>query len=215
MAETLLVTPGERLALVVSAPPRCCAPARSQCCTEEPHRSPQPCPCRQRCRSCCRRRLFRRPHPPCLQAEYDAGSGTCVKDKFICATLVGSKRVLPAGEGEAEQVRQSTCGHHSSSARTHNNQQMGGQLQATCSTRRITSAPPPASPLCAPCRRLLLLLLLRCCSGLEWRSSAAAWSRWCRVWETQSPRAWCASTRGWRQVRGMVGSLRVVGMHSW
>ncbi|EFN58333.1 hypothetical protein CHLNCDRAFT_30168 [Chlorella variabilis] len=52
MAETLLVTPGERLALV---------------------------------------------------AEYDAGSGTCVKDKFICATLVGSKRVLPAGEGEAEQ----------------------------------------------------------------------------------------------------------------
>ena len=40
----------------------------------------------------------------CLQADYDAGSGTCVKDTFICATLVGQKRVLPAAEGETEQV---------------------------------------------------------------------------------------------------------------
>jgi hypothetical protein len=38
------------------------------------------------------------------QAEYDAGSGTCVKETFICATLVGTKRVLPPAEGEAEQV---------------------------------------------------------------------------------------------------------------
>lgn len=37
------------------------------------------------------------------QAEYDAGTGTCVKDTFICATLVGIKRVLPAGQAEAEQ----------------------------------------------------------------------------------------------------------------
>ena len=40
-----------------------------------------------------------------LQAEYDAGSGTCVRSTFICATLVGTKRVLPAAEGEAGQVR--------------------------------------------------------------------------------------------------------------
>lgn len=38
-----------------------------------------------------------------LAAEYDAGSGTCVRDTFICATLVGVKRVLSAGEGEAVQ----------------------------------------------------------------------------------------------------------------
>ncbi|KAL4427920.1 hypothetical protein ABPG75_002009 [Micractinium tetrahymenae] len=38
-----------------------------------------------------------------LAAEYDAGSGTCVRDSFICATLVGVKRVLPAGEGKAVQ----------------------------------------------------------------------------------------------------------------
>ncbi|KAI3428349.1 hypothetical protein D9Q98_006729 [Chlorella vulgaris] len=38
-----------------------------------------------------------------LSAEYDAGTGTCVKDTFICATLVGIKRVLPAGQAEAEQ----------------------------------------------------------------------------------------------------------------
>lgn len=42
--------------------------------------------------------------PACPQADYDAGSGTCVKDTFICATLVGQKRVLPAAEGETDQV---------------------------------------------------------------------------------------------------------------
>lgn len=35
-----------------------------------------------------------------MQAEYEPGTGTCVKDTFICATLVGTKRVLPAAEGE-------------------------------------------------------------------------------------------------------------------
>ena len=52
-------------------------------------------------------------HRPCrppsrlcsLQSEYDAGAGTCVRDTFVCATLVGEKRVLPAAEGESEQVR--------------------------------------------------------------------------------------------------------------
>lgn len=47
------------------------------------------------------------PLPP--QSEYDAGAGTCVRATFICATLVGEKRVLPVAEGESEQVRMS-CG---------------------------------------------------------------------------------------------------------
>ena len=42
--------------------------------------------------------------PACPQADYDAGSGTCVKDIIIFATLVGQKRVLPAAEGETDQV---------------------------------------------------------------------------------------------------------------
>lgn len=28
-----------------------------------------------------------------------------MRDTFVCATLVGEKRVLPAAEGESEQVR--------------------------------------------------------------------------------------------------------------
>ncbi|KAI7837467.1 hypothetical protein COHA_008725 [Chlorella ohadii] len=38
-----------------------------------------------------------------LASEYDAGAGTVVRDTFVCATLVGEKRVLPAAEGESEQ----------------------------------------------------------------------------------------------------------------
>lgn len=38
------------------------------------------------------------------QSEYDAGSGTCVRGDFLTATLVGTKRVLPPAEGEADQV---------------------------------------------------------------------------------------------------------------
>lgn len=39
-----------------------------------------------------------------LQADYEAGSGTFVKDAFICASLVGIKRIVPP-TSEAELVR--------------------------------------------------------------------------------------------------------------
>ena len=39
-----------------------------------------------------------------MQAEYDAGSGTFVKDTFICASLVGVKHVVPPASA-ADLVR--------------------------------------------------------------------------------------------------------------
>ncbi len=50
------------------------------------------------------------PLPYLRQSEYDAGAGTVVRDTFVCATLVGEKRVLPAAEGESEQVGGGACG---------------------------------------------------------------------------------------------------------
>ena len=40
-----------------------------------------------------------------LQAEYEAGVGTFTKGSFICSSLVGLKRVLPADPGSEEVSR--------------------------------------------------------------------------------------------------------------
>ena len=90
-----------------------CTPHRSQ-----PLTTAQPPPACHHSATAAAAASRRSPHSPppgpssaCVQADYDAGSGTCVKDTFICATLVGQKRVLPAAEGEADQVggRGSSC----------------------------------------------------------------------------------------------------------
>ena len=113
MAE--LVTPGDRLGLAV----RPCSLQRCQARRGSRWRRPKlamlPFECRSSAVARRRRslptaalqRLLSGPPSParCAQSEYDAGAGTCVRDAFICATLVGEKRVLPAAEGESEQVR--------------------------------------------------------------------------------------------------------------
>lgn len=110
---TELVTPGERLGLAVR--PRCLrrpgAVEDSRCTRSRP--AMRAFECRRSCAACHRLPPPLPAHRPCrppsrlwsLQSEYDAGTGTCVRDTFVCATLVGEKRVLPAAEGESEQVR--------------------------------------------------------------------------------------------------------------
>lgn len=44
-----------------------------------------------------------------LQAEYEAGAGTHVKDAFICASLAGVRRIVPpASAAELVSRRRST-----------------------------------------------------------------------------------------------------------
>lgn len=62
---------------------------------------------RPACPPACLPLLGRKPsiyplHPPPIQSEFNGGEGTYVRDSYLCASLVGLRCELPAGEGESK-----------------------------------------------------------------------------------------------------------------
>lgn len=133
-----------------------------------------------------------------------------MRDSFVCATLVGVKRVLPAGEGEAVQVRlhlwpPQVAAPAARGFAKHNKTKFllcrisrhnatfvlisGCYTAAACLHPSQSAAFIAQHPLLSPPR-----------SVRGWRSCAAAWSPLCRAWATSSPPALCASIPAWQQV---------------